>query len=135
VHPVYTQIFVYAKQQCSNYRYQNEARIHVSAKRIKILCTCSNSSNIREVSSSNLELLEQLLTLRLLTQISCVTCEHHARWVPCHHNMADPQVADVGDALQLWRATANILNKQSRTADKGWSSSLGGGRGANNSSP
>jgi len=30
---------------------------------------------------------------------------------------------------------ANILNKQSRTADTGWSSSLGVGRGANNSSP
>jgi hypothetical protein len=29
----------------------------------------------------------------------------------------------------------NILNKQSRTADKGWSSSLGVGRGANNPSP
>jgi hypothetical protein len=27
----------------------------------------------------------------------------------------------------------NILNKQSRTADKGWFSSLGVGRGANNS--
>jgi hypothetical protein len=30
---------------------------------------------------------------------------------------------------------ANTLNKQSRTADKGLSSSLGVGRGANNSSP
>ena len=30
------------------------------------------------------------------------------------------------------RVTANILNKQSRTADKGWSSSLGVGRGADN---
>jgi hypothetical protein len=30
---------------------------------------------------------------------------------------------------------ANILNKQSRTADKGWSSSLGVGRGAKNSLP
>jgi hypothetical protein len=54
----------------------------------------------------------------------------HVRWVPCHHGMARPQVADGGDALQLWRAAANILNKQSRTADKGWSSSLGVGRGA-----
>jgi len=27
----------------------------------------------------------------------------------------------------IWRVAANILNKQSRTADKGWSSSLGGG--------
>jgi hypothetical protein len=30
---------------------------------------------------------------------------------------------------------ANILNKQSRTADKGWSFSLGVGPGAKNSSP
>jgi hypothetical protein len=58
----------------------------------------------------------------------------HVRWVPCHHGMACPQVTD-GDALQLWRAAANILNKQSRTAEKGWPSSLGVGRGANNSSP
>jgi hypothetical protein len=48
----------------------------------------------------------------------------HVRWVPCHHGMARPQVVDGGDALQFWRAAANILNKQSWTADKGWSSSL-----------
>jgi hypothetical protein len=35
----------------------------------------------------------------------------------------------------VWRVAANILNKQSRTADKGWSFSLGVGRGANNSVP
>ena len=35
----------------------------------------------------------------------------------------------------IWRVAANILNRQSRTADKGWSSNLGVGRGANNSSP
>jgi hypothetical protein len=45
--------------------------------------------------------------------------------------MARPQVADGGDGLQIWRVAANILNKQSRTADKVWSSSLGVGRGAN----
>jgi hypothetical protein len=39
------------------------------------------------------------------------------------------------NGLQLWRVAANTLNKQSRTANKGWSSSLGVGRGANNSSP
>jgi hypothetical protein len=39
--------------------------------------------------------------------------------------MARPQVADGGDGLQIWRVAANILNKQSRTADKRWSSSLG----------
>ena len=35
----------------------------------------------------------------------------------------------------IWRVAANILNKQSRTADKGWSSNLEVGRGANNYSP
>jgi hypothetical protein len=33
----------------------------------------------------------------------------HVRWVPCNHGMAHPQVADGGDALQFWRAAANIL--------------------------
>jgi hypothetical protein len=49
--------------------------------------------------------------------------------------MARPQVADGGDGLQIWRVAANILNKQSQEIDKGWSSSLGVVRGANNSSP
>ena len=35
----------------------------------------------------------------------------------------------------IWRVAANKRNKQSRTADKGWSSSWGVGRGTNNSSP
>jgi hypothetical protein len=50
-----------------------------------------------------------------------------------HHGMARLQIAD-GEQLQKWRVAANILNKQSRTADKGWSSSLGVGCGANNPS-
>jgi hypothetical protein len=37
------------------------------------------------------------------------------------------------NGLQVWRVAANTLNKQSRTAEKGWSSNLGVGRGANNS--
>jgi hypothetical protein len=40
-----------------------------------------------------------------------------------------------GGGIPIWRVVANILNKQSGTADKGWSSSLGVGRGANNPSP
>jgi hypothetical protein len=39
------------------------------------------------------------------------------------------------NGLQLWGLAANILNKQLRTNDKGWSSSLGVGRGVNNPSP
>jgi hypothetical protein len=33
------------------------------------------------------------------------------KWVPCHHGMARPQVADGGEGLQIWRVAANILNK------------------------
>jgi hypothetical protein len=61
--------------------------------------------------------------------------QNHVRWVPCHQGMARPQLADGGDSLQFWRVAANMLNKQLWTAEKGWSSSLGDGRGANNSSP
>jgi hypothetical protein len=49
--------------------------------------------------------------------------------------MALPQVSDGGDGFQIWRVAANILNKHSQTADKGWSSSLEVGCGAKNSSP
>jgi hypothetical protein len=45
---------------------------------------------------------------------------------PCHHGMTCPRVADEGDGLQIWTVAANIWNKQSRTAHKGWSSSFGG---------
>jgi hypothetical protein len=71
------------------------------------------------------------------TEIDCegVKRTDHVKWVPCHHGMARPQVADGGEGLHIWRVAANILNKQSRTADKGWPSSLGVGRGANTSPP
>jgi hypothetical protein len=59
----------------------------------------------------------------------------HVKWVPCHHGTARPRVAYRGDGLQIWRVAANILNKQSRTADSGWSSSRGVWRGANNPHP
>jgi hypothetical protein len=42
---------------------------------------------------------------------------------------SSPQVVGGGDGLQIWRVAANILTKQSRTADRGWSSSLGVGQG------
>jgi hypothetical protein len=36
-------------------------------------------------------------------------------------------LVDGGDGLQIWRVVSNILNKQSRTADSGRSSSLEAG--------
>jgi hypothetical protein len=41
--------------------------------------------------------------------------------------MARPLVADGGEGLQIWRVAANILNKQLRTADKGWLGGWAGG--------
>jgi hypothetical protein len=46
-----------------------------------------------------------------------------------------PRVADGGDGLQIWRVAENSLNKQLRTADKWWYSSLDVELGAENSSP
>jgi hypothetical protein len=37
------------------------------------------------------------------------------------------------NSLQVWKVAANVLNKQSWGADKGWSSSLGIWQGANKS--
>jgi len=50
----------------------------------------------------------------------------------CYHGMTCPQVAD-GGKVSYMEHSANILNKQSWTADMGWSSGLGVGWGANNS--
>jgi hypothetical protein len=59
---------------------------------------------------------------------------YNVKWVRFHHHMACPQVADGGDGLQVSRVAANILKKQSQTANKGWSSSLEIWHGANSSS-
>jgi hypothetical protein len=53
----------------------------------------------------------------------------HVKWVPCLHGTARPRVAGRGDGLQIWRVVANILNKKSRTAYRGWHFSFGVGRG------
>jgi hypothetical protein len=57
----------------------------------------------------------------------------HVRWVPQQHGIARPQFMDGEEGFGIWRVAANILHKQSRRADKGWSSSLGVRRVANNS--
>jgi hypothetical protein len=44
---------------------------------------------------------------------------------PCPHGMARPRIVYAGDGLQIWRVAAIMLNKQSRTADKGWSQPWG----------
>jgi hypothetical protein len=77
-------------------------------------------------------ILSQIDTVH--TTPSCLS-KIRVRWVPCHHSMVRPQVADGGDGLSIRRVATNILNKQSRTARKLYSSGLGVGRVAKNSSP
>jgi hypothetical protein len=57
-----------------------------------------------------------LMNSLLHSHVNSIRC--HVRWVLCHHDMARPQVADGGDALQVWRVGANILNKQSWITDR-----------------
>jgi hypothetical protein len=57
------------------------------------------------------------------------TQKFHVRWVPCHHSMVRPQVADGQNGLQLWRVASNTLNKQWRTADEGCPLAWGLGMG------
>jgi hypothetical protein len=59
---------------------------------------------------------------------------NHVSWF-CHHDMERPQFADGGEELQIRRVAANMLTKQSRTADMSSSSSFGVGHGAKNLSP
>jgi hypothetical protein len=47
---------------------------------------------------------------------------------PCNYGFARPRVADGGDS-HIWKVVANILNKQSRSTEKGLTSSFAVGRG------
>jgi hypothetical protein len=44
------------------------------------------------------------------SNISTMKRKCHVTWIPCHNDMARPQVADGGDGLQIWRVAAIILN-------------------------
>jgi hypothetical protein len=45
-----------------------------------------------------------------------------------NNNMEGPQVADGEDGIQVIRIDANVLDKEKRTDEKAWSSSLVVGR-------
>ena len=79
---------------------------------------------------------------RMLVTLGVLTARKYFKYLPtpCDKwvavNMAWSVVSlRMEERPSICRVAANILNKQSRTADKAWSSSLGIGRGANNFSP
>jgi len=49
-------------------------------------------------------------------------------YTPMLRGSQPPWDADGGQGVQIWKVAANILNKQSRTANKVWSPSLVAGR-------
>lgn len=57
------------------------------------------------------------------------------KYMICHYSLARPQVAGEGNGLHIRRLTTNVFHKQSRSSDKGWSSSLWIGLTSNNTSP
>jgi hypothetical protein len=89
-----------------------------------------------------------LITLKMETEGSCtgVRIQKTITWAFLSFRYAQHQWVPVTTAWRVlglrlnerprrWRVTANILNKQSRTSEEGWSSSLEIGRDTNNSSP
>ena len=64
----------------------------------------------------------------------CVRCIFACTWVPVTTAWRVLRLR-MEERPPIWRVAANKLNKQSRTADEVWSSSLGVGRGAKNASP
>jgi hypothetical protein len=69
------------------------------------------------------------------TKMAVIINTTNMKWVPRNRGMARSQVLGGGNGLQIWRVAANILNKQSRKTNKGWSSSLRIGCGTKNSWP
>jgi len=57
----------------------------------------------------------------------------HDKWIPVSTAWRILRL-QMEEHPPIWRVAANILSRQSLTADKGWSSSLGVEGSANNSS-
>ena len=94
---------------------------------------------LREHATLHVYCLSCLMSLILLRtagcyprNLFCPSFHRHIHWLTFVYDKWAP-VITAWDFLRLrmeerppiWRVAANILNKQSRTADKGWSSSLG----------
>ena len=84
--------------------------------------------------TQNIKTLQHLHSIHAYVQISYYTAIH-----PCDKLVPVTMAWRVlrlrmEERSPIWRVAVNKLNKQLRTADKGWSSSLGVGQGANNAS-
>jgi hypothetical protein len=78
--------------------------------------------------------VNQCIRNKIMTKMHGMYYITHDKWVPVTTAWRVLRLR-MQEWPPIWRVAANKLNKQSRTSDKEWSSSLGVGRGANNSSP
>jgi len=83
---------------------------------------------------SNLNLLEALINMAYILIYSFQCGNTPCMWVPVTTAWRVPRLR-MEEWPPIGRVAVNKLNKQPRTAEEGWSSSLGVGRGANNPSP
>ena len=82
--------------------------------------TLSNTTMLHGVYLNVLNCMKHTMTC--IYKIKSVTI--HGKWVPVTTAWCVLRF-QMEERPPIWRVAANILNKQSRTADKGWSSSLG----------
>jgi len=82
--------------------------------------------NLGRENRKVLALIESKFPLQ--TVLTACPASHFKVTLP-HHNMALAWVANGGDGIQVQRIDVNVLNKQSWITDKGWSYTLGVGRG------
>ena len=91
-----------------------------------MLCVRRRSSRVR--SQENCEDARkhvQNLANKLAGFFNRITYEIRDKWVPVTTAWRVLRLR-MEERPPLWRVAANMLNKESRTADKGWSSSLRG---------
>ena len=88
------------------------------------------------ISCSSTQALNLLIYILYYTtqclSVGCCMMLNHDKWVPVTKAWRVLTLR-MEQGPPMWEVATNILNEQSRTDDKGWSSSLGVGRGANNS--
>ena len=105
-------------------------RMHSNAILSRLLCIKSNRAKFYMKSARNIVLYSILVFILIMMIMMMIRAKRVPVTTACHVLRLRME-----ERPPIWKVAANILNKQSRTADKGWFSSLGVGQVANNYSP
>jgi hypothetical protein len=108
-----------------SFRFSHQTPVHASSlPHIRYIPSLSHSARFNHPHRWGVQIIKILFL-----KFSPFLCD---KWVPVTTARRVLRLR-MEEQPPVWRIAANILNKPSRTADKGWSFSLGVGRGANNS--